>query len=129
APDAGAEDSPGEEHRLEDADGSPEEADADDAAQTAELSRATEAEASEAVDAGHGPRPGDRYAGLAALISRAGGEGPVPRATLTLDPADRWTRVAADALEDLGPDRGAIVVAPDQRDVARLAEELTRRGL
>ena len=75
-------------------------------------------------------RPGDRYAGLAALLSRAGSpEGPVPRASLTLDAADTWTTVAADAISDLGPDQGALVVAPDQRDVARLSHVLTERGI
>src|SRR5699024_275631 len=43
------------------------------------------------------PRPGDRYTGLAALLARAGSpQGPVPRASLTLDAADDWTVVAAD---------------------------------
>lgn len=76
------------------------------------------------------PRPGDRYPGLAALLNRAGGaEGPVPRASLTLDAGDPWTAVTAGALEDLGPDRGALVIAPDQRDVARLSRVLTERGI
>ncbi|WP_158239413.1 primosomal protein N' [Brachybacterium sp. UMB0905] len=75
-------------------------------------------------------RPGDRYPGLAALLSRAGSpEGPVPRAHLILDAADPWTIVAADAIADLGPDRGALVIAPDGRDVARLARVLTARGI
>ena len=76
------------------------------------------------------PRPGDRYPGLAALVSRAGSpEGPVPRATLTLDAADTWTTVAADAIGDLEPAQGALVIAPDQRDVARLSRVLTERGI
>ncbi|GAA1487732.1 primosomal protein N' [Brachybacterium sacelli] len=76
------------------------------------------------------PRPGDRYAGLAALLGRAGDPtGPVPRATLTLDAADPWTAVAADALSDLAPEAGALVIAPDQRDVARLGRVLTERGI
>ena len=76
------------------------------------------------------PRPGDRYPGLAALLSRAGSpEGPVPRATLTLDAADTWTTVAADAIGDLEPAQGALVIAPDQRDVARLSRVLTERGI
>ena len=75
-------------------------------------------------------RPGDRYPGLAALVSRASGaEGPVPRASLVLDAADPWTTVAADAIADLDPARGALVIAPDQRDVARLARLLTVRGI
>ena len=76
------------------------------------------------------PRPGDRYPGLAALLSRAGSpEGPVPRATLTLDAADTWTTVAADAIGDLEAEQGALVIAPDQRDVARLSRVLTERGI
>ena len=53
----------------------------------------------------------------------------MPRASLTLDAADTWTTVAADAISDLGPDQGALVVAPDQRDVARLSHVLTERGI
>ncbi|APX34606.1 primosomal protein N' [Brachybacterium sp. P6-10-X1] len=76
------------------------------------------------------PRPGDRYVGLAALLSRAGDRsGPVPRAALTLDAADPWTVVTADALADLADGQGALVIAPDQRDVARLSRVLTARGL
>ena len=76
------------------------------------------------------PRPGDRYPGLAALLSRAGSpEGPVPRATLTLDAADTWTTVAADVIGDLEAEQGALVIAPDQRDVARLSRVLTERGI
>ncbi|HJB09963.1 MAG TPA: primosomal protein N' [Candidatus Brachybacterium merdavium] len=95
----------------------------------------TGAEAAVQVGAAQGappepPRPGDRYAGLAALISRAGApQGPVPRATLTLDARDSWVQVAADAICDLGPDRGALAIAPDQRDVTRLSRELTDRGI
>ncbi|HEX7349688.1 primosomal protein N' [Brachybacterium sp.] len=75
-------------------------------------------------------RPGDRYPGLAALLARAGSlESPVPRASLTLDSADSWTIVAADAIGDLDPAQGALVVAPDQRDVARLSRVLTERGI
>ncbi|MGP9734032.1 primosomal protein N' [Brachybacterium sp. AOP42-C2-15] len=75
-------------------------------------------------------RPGDRYPGLAALLSRAGTpEGPVPRASLTLDAVDSWTDVAADAIGDLDPAKGALVIAPDQRDVARLSRVLTERGI
>jgi len=75
-------------------------------------------------------RPGDRYPGLAALLSRAGSSaGPVPRASLTLDAADSWTVVAADAISDLDPAQGALVVAPDQRDVARLSRVLSERGI
>lgn len=75
-------------------------------------------------------RPGDRYPGLAALLSRAGTpEGPVPRASITLDAADNWTEVAADAIGDLDPEQGALVIAPDQRDVARLSRVLTERGI
>ena len=76
------------------------------------------------------PRPGDRYPGLAALLSRAGSAtGPVPRATLTLDAADTWTTVAADAISDLDPALGALVIAPDQRDVARMSRVLEDRGI
>src|SRR5699024_3888094 len=75
-------------------------------------------------------RPGDRYAGLAALLARAGApDGPVPRATVTLDAADPWTEVAADALADLDPGQGALVITPDQRDVARLGRLLDERGI
>lgn len=76
------------------------------------------------------PRHGDRYPGLAALLSRAGSaEGPVPRASLVLDPVDPWTAIAAESIAALGPDRGALVIAPDQRDVARLSRVLTDRGI
>ncbi|GAA4527225.1 primosomal protein N' [Brachybacterium paraconglomeratum] len=76
------------------------------------------------------PRPGDRYPGLAALITRAGiSEGPVPRASITLDAADSWTEVAADAIGDLAAGKGALAIAPDQRDVARLSRVLTERGI
>ncbi|MDV3295210.1 MAG: primosomal protein N' [Brachybacterium paraconglomeratum] len=76
------------------------------------------------------PRHADRYPGLAALLSRAGSaEGPVPRASLVLDPVDPWTAIAAESIAALGPDRGALVIAPDQRDVARLSRVLTERGI
>ena len=76
------------------------------------------------------PRPGDRYPGLSALLARAGSpDGPVPRASLTLDPSDTWTEIAADAIGDLAPEQGALVIAPDQRDVARLSRVLAARGI
>lgn len=76
------------------------------------------------------PRTADRYPGLAALLSRAGSpEGPVPRASITLDPVDAWTVVTAEALEGLDPAHGALVIAPDQRDVARLSRLLQERGI
>src|SRR5699024_3881832 len=84
----------------------------DRAAEAEEAERAAEAPSAPAVDpsppaqdaAPPAPRPGDRYPGLAALLSRAGSAtGPVPRATLTLDAADTWTTVAADAISDLDP--------------------------
>ena len=76
------------------------------------------------------PRSVDRYPGLAALIARAGsGTGPVPRASLVLDPVDAWTELAAEAVADLDPVLGALVIAPDQRDVARLSRVLTERGI
>lgn len=75
-------------------------------------------------------RRADRYPGLGALIARAGSaDGPVPRASLVLDPVDAWTELAAEAIADLGPDRGALVIAPDQRDVARLSRVLDERGV
>ena len=75
-------------------------------------------------------RPGDRYPGLAALLARAGSrEGPVPRASLTLDANDTWTEIAADAIGDLDTEQGALVIAPDQRDVARLSRVLDERGI
>ncbi|GAB2543374.1 primosomal protein N' family DNA-binding protein [Brachybacterium huguangmaarense] len=70
----------------------------------------------------------DRYVGLRALLDRAGGAGPVPRAGLVLEPVDAWTTTTADALAALG-DRGGLVVAPDQRDVQRLSAELDARGI
>lgn len=100
---------------------------------------AAEAEAEEAAEAAEEPAdaelaaqplPGDRYRGLSALLSRAGAPtGPVPRATITLDPVDSWTTVAADAIAALEPAQGALVIAPDQRDVARLSHVLTERGI
>jgi primosomal protein N' (replication factor Y) len=72
----------------------------------------------------------DRYPGLAALLSRAGsGTGPVPRASLVLDPVDTWTSLAAEAIAELDPALGALVIAPDQRDVARLSRVLEERGI
>ncbi|ASK66984.1 primosomal protein N' [Brachybacterium avium] len=104
------------------------EADAMDAIEPAEEA---EAEAGPDADASSTTgRPGDRYPGLAALLSRAGSpEGPVPRASLTLDAVDTWTEVAADAICDLGEEQGALVVAPDRRDVMRLSRVLTARGI
>ena len=82
------------------------------------------------AEASVAPRHADRYPGLAALLSRAGSaEGPVPRASLVLDPVDPWTAIAAESIAALGPDRGALVIAPDQRDVARLSRVLTERGI
>lgn len=88
------------------------------------------AETGAASEAPARPRPGDRYPGLAALLSRAGSpDGPVPRASISLDAADTWTEVAADAISDLDPEQGALVIAPDRRDVARLSRVLTERGI
>ena len=99
------------------------------AAEPDALSEPSETE-QDPAEAAPTPRPGDRYPGLAALLSRAGSpEGPVPRATLTLDAADTWTTVAADAIGDLEAEQGALVIAPDQRDVARLSRVLTERGI
>ncbi|MGY5764564.1 primosomal protein N' family DNA-binding protein [Brachybacterium sp. DNPG3] len=76
------------------------------------------------------PRPGDRYTGLSALVARAGSaEGPVPRASIVLDAADPWTVVVADAIADADPSVGVLVVAPDQRDIARLSRALDERDL
>lgn len=85
-------------------------------------------------DAGAGepgplPDPITRYRGLAALIQRAGSQGPVPRAAAVLDPVDPWCEVAARAVAALAPGRGALVIAPDARDVARLGECLRARGI
>ncbi|MFE7604714.1 primosomal protein N' [Brachybacterium paraconglomeratum] len=89
-----------------------------------------DARAAAAPDPPAAPRHGDRYPGLAALLSRAGSaEGPVPRASLVLDPVDPWTAIAAESIAALGPERGALVIAPDQRDVARLSRVLTERGI
>ena len=99
------------------------------AAEPDALSEPSETE-QDPAEAAPTPRPGDRYPGLAALLSRAGSpEGPVPRATLTLDAADTWTTVAADVIGDLEAEQGALVIAPDQRDVARLSRVLTERGI
>lgn len=71
-----------------------------------------------------------RYPGLSALLSRAGSaDGPVPRATITLDPVDPWTDLVAEALSALEPGRGALVIAPDQRDITRLSRVLVERGI
>ena len=71
-----------------------------------------------------------RYIGLPALLARAGAaDGPVPRAGLVLEPAHFWTTMAADAIEALDPDRGALLVAPDQRDVQRISAALAQRGI
>ena len=87
-------------------------------------------ETAPSADAPVAPRHGDRYPGLAALLSRAGSaEGPVPRASLVLDPVDAWTEMAAEAIAELDPALGALVIAPDQRDVARLSRVLEERGI
>ena len=87
-------------------------------------------EAAPSADAPVTPRRGDRYPGLAALLSRAGSaEGPVPRASLVLDSVDPWTEMAAEAIAELDPALGALVIAPDQRDVARLSRVLEERGI
>ncbi|GAA1708215.1 primosomal protein N' [Brachybacterium phenoliresistens] len=71
-----------------------------------------------------------RYIGLQALVDRAGSaEGPVPRAGIVLEPADAWTQVTAAAISRLAPGRGALVVAPDMRDVDRLHRVLEARGI
>lgn len=73
-----------------------------------------------------------RYRGLPALLERAGTEGPVPRAAVVLEPVDAWTELAAAAVAAVtaaDPQRGALVVAPDQRDVARASAALTARGI
>lgn len=71
-----------------------------------------------------------RYTGLSALLTRAGApEGPVPRAAAMLEPADAWTQLAAAAVAALPADRGALLIAPDQRDVQRLASALTAAGI
>ncbi|MDO5661368.1 MAG: primosomal protein N' [Brachybacterium sp.] len=79
------------------------------------------------------PLAATRYAGLPALIARAGdSEGPVPRAGIVLEPVDAWTTVATDAVAALDrhhPGAGALVIAPDQRDVHRVAKALRARGL
>ena len=86
--------------------------------------------AAPSADAPVTPRRGDRYPGLAALLSRAGSaEGPVPRASLVLDSVDPWTEMAAEAIAELDPALGALVIAPDQRDVARLSRVLEERGI
>lgn len=71
-----------------------------------------------------------RYIGLQALVERAGSaEGPVPRAGVVLEPVDPWTQVTAAAISRLAPGRGALVVAPDMRDVDRLHRVLEARGI
>lgn len=72
----------------------------------------------------------DRYSGLRALLSRAGAvEGPVPRAHVVLDPVDAWTSLVCQAIGELDPEAGALVIAPDHRDVQRLSRALERHGI
>ncbi|MGQ4554026.1 primosomal protein N' [Dermabacteraceae bacterium CCM 9519] len=72
----------------------------------------------------------DHYAGLRAFLSYAGQEGPpVPRAALTLQPVDGWPEVVTAAIAQLPAERGALVVAPDTRDVTRLAAALDGAGI
>jgi primosomal protein N' (replication factor Y) len=118
--------------RAEKADRAAEQAEQDPQAEPAEQD--TQAEPAEDADATDpeppSVRPGDRYAGLSALVLRAGAEeGPVPRAAIVLDPVDAWWDVAADAVADLDPGAGALLVAPDQRDVRRASAALSRRGV
>lgn len=89
----------------------------------------------ELADGGEGPVAPDlpildRYPGARALLARAGAQdGPVPRASIVLDPVDAWTRAAAEAISALDPGKGALAIAPDARDVARLHRELDARGI
>lgn len=70
------------------------------------------------------------YAGLPALISRAGApQGPVPRAAVVLEPAHSWDELAAQAIGALPDGAGALVIAPDQRDVQRLHRCLEAHGI
>ncbi|PWH05920.1 primosomal protein N' [Brachybacterium endophyticum] len=70
------------------------------------------------------------YAGLPALLSRAGEpEGPVPRAGIVLEPAHSWDELTAQAVAALPEGAGALVIAPDQRDVQRLSRCLGAHGI
>jgi primosomal protein N' (replication factor Y) len=70
------------------------------------------------------------YAGLPALLSRAGADsGPVPRAAVVLEPAHSWDELSARAIAELPPGAGALVIAPDQRDVQRLSDCLDTHGI
>ncbi|WP_152352938.1 primosomal protein N' family DNA-binding protein [Brachybacterium subflavum] len=70
------------------------------------------------------------YAGLPALVSRAGDpQGPVPRAAVVLEPAHSWDELTARAIQALPEGAGALVIAPDQRDVQRLHRCLDAHGI
>ncbi|MCG7309125.1 primosomal protein N' [Brachybacterium sp. ACRRE] len=70
------------------------------------------------------------YAGLPALLSRAGApQGPVPRAAVVLEPAHSWDELTAQAIGALPDGAGALVIAPDQRDVQRLHRCLEAHGI
>ncbi|MFC0674284.1 primosomal protein N' family DNA-binding protein [Brachybacterium hainanense] len=114
---------------------------ADRAAEEAERAEAAErAETTDPAGADPGaPAPSEqaqdaeriaRYVGLGALLQRAGSaDGPVPRAGIVLEPADPWTQIAAAALRTVAAEgRGALVIAPDMRDVDRLHRLLQEQG-
>lgn len=72
----------------------------------------------------------EHYAGLTALLARAGSpEGPVPRAAIVLEPAHSWNEVCAEAIAALPAGCGALVIAPDLRDVQRLSRVLDAHGI
>jgi primosomal protein N' (replication factor Y) len=74
-----------------------------------------------------GARGWERYPAGAALLGRLAA-GDSPRAVWTALPGDAWlTAIASAVRATLRSGRGALVVLPDKRDVARLDAELTRR--
>lgn len=69
-----------------------------------------------------------RYRGLAAFYSHAR-EGGSPRAAITLDPAESWLDAAVEAVRSLDDDQGALILAPDARDAARVSAALQADGI
>lgn len=74
------------------------------------------------------PGPWADYAGGAALLERVTGEGPGPRAVWTTRPATDWTDAAAHLVHVVAAaGHGVLLVAPDARDVARVATAVRAR--
>ncbi|MDK7764305.1 hypothetical protein QP580_13020, partial [Prevotella bivia] len=50
-------------------------------------------------------------------------------AAITLDPAESWLDAAVEAVRSLDDDQGALILAPDARDAARVSAALQADGI